>query len=185
MTENPILLLDQNLNQRLGIIAGEGIWRWRMENYDQKENTVAFDDLFGKIIQFLSVKGDNRKFKLKVNKRIFSENESIRLDAELFNESFQLINNAAVSLSVSSNNGYKGKYLMEKVFNAYSLDVGQLADGDYKAIAITNSNGKSLQSEVRFSVKPIDIETMRLQADHGMLANLAKISGGKWFCQNK
>ena len=68
---------------------------------------------------------------------------------------------------------------MEKVFNAYSLDVGQLADGDYKAIAITNSNGKSLQSEVRFSVKPIDIETMRLQADHGMLANLAKISGGK------
>ena len=179
MTENPILLLDQNLNQRLGIIAGEGIWRWRMENYDQKENTVAFDDLFGKIIQFLSVKGDNRKFKLKVNKRIFSENESIRLDAELFNESFQLINNAAVSLSVSSNNGYKGKYLMEKVFNAYSLDVGQLADGDYKAIAITNSNGKSLQSEVRFSVKPIDIETMRLQADHGMLANLAKISGGK------
>lgn len=177
-TNNPLILLDQNLNQRMGIIAGEGIWRWRMENYNEKENYLAFDDFFGKIIQFLSIKGDNRKFKLKVSKRIFGENENIRLDAELYNESFQLINNSDVNLFITSSNGFKGKYLMEKVFNAYTLDVGQLASGNYVATASTISNGKTLKSEISFSVKPIDIETLRLQADHNLLFNLAKQSGG-------
>lgn len=177
-TDMPLILLDQNLNQRIGIIAGEGIWRWRMENFNSVENYKVFDDFMGKIFQFLSIRGDDRKFKLKTAKHLYAENESVRLDAELFNESFQLVNNEDVILALSSK-GSNSTAVMDKVFNAYSIDLGQLPEGNYIATATTKSKGKSLKSTISFSVKPLQIETMRLQADHGMLYDLSKKSGGE------
>ncbi|MBX7225433.1 MAG: hypothetical protein K1X55_05340 [Chitinophagales bacterium] len=180
-TENPLVLLDQNLQQRIGIIAGEGIWRWRMQNYERQENFIAFDELFGKVFQFLSVKSDNRRFRLKVAKNVFGENESVRFDAELYNESMQLVNDPDVTLIVKNDKGLTYTFVMDKAFNAYALDAGQLPEGNYTAIAKCSLKGKAYSASVNFAVRPIIVESVRLQADHGMLFNLAKTSGGKLF----
>ena len=180
-TENPLILLDQTLNQRVGIIAGEGIWRWRMQNYERLENFYAFDEFFGKVFQFLSVKNDNRRFRLKVIKNIFGENENIRFDAELYNESMQLVNDPDVELSIKNDKGEHYTFVMDKAFNSYAIDAGQLSEGNYTATAKCNYKGKQYNAVANFSVRPILVESTRLQADHGMLFNLARASGGKLF----
>ena len=59
----PLLTMGEFLQQKQAVLMGEGIWRWRIYNYLQNQNFDAVDDLIQKTIQYLSIKGDKRKFK--------------------------------------------------------------------------------------------------------------------------
>jgi hypothetical protein len=89
------------------MISGEGLWRWRMYDYEQSSNHDAFNALISAVVQYLSVRADDRQFRVRLEKeqfaggnRIYSENESVIFSAELLNESNELINAPDVSLTI-------------------------------------------------------------------------------------
>jgi hypothetical protein len=41
-------------NRKIAVLIGEGIWRWRLNEFADTGNTVAFDELFSKLVQYLS-----------------------------------------------------------------------------------------------------------------------------------
>jgi len=53
------MILD---NQRSGVVAGEGIWRWRLMSYQINNEHNTFDDFVIKTAQYLMVSNDRSNF---------------------------------------------------------------------------------------------------------------------------
>src|SRR5690606_30525867 len=95
-TSQPLLGFIKRDNLNNAILTGEGIWRWRLENYKRAENFNAFDELITKTVQYLSIKEDKRKFKAYPSKNRFGQDENIFLNAELYDDAYQPVENAEI-----------------------------------------------------------------------------------------
>lgn len=177
-TSKPLILFSQGAEVRSGIICGEGIWRWRLYNYLQKEEHAAFDELIGKTIQFLSIKADKGLFRVYCNNR-FSEHEQVQFTAELYNESYEMINSPEVTMSISDQKGKKFDFTFSRTTAAYHLNAGVFPPGDYAYVARVKSGNKVLQESGEFSVAAVYTESLRLVADHSLLHSLASAHKGE------
>lgn len=179
-TRYPLLLLGENSGgSKVGVLCGEGIWKWRLFDYLQNENHEIFDDLLGKTVQYLSLKEDKRRFRVNTSENIFDENEPVFFDAELYNESYQLINEPDVSMVVTNSEGNEFTYTFNKTNKAYSLNAGTLPVGNYAYRATVVVNGEELVYNGQFSIQPIQLELYETTADHGMLRLLSEKYGGQ------
>ena len=60
-TEKPLLAVDQIDNRKIGILMGEGIWRWQLNEFDRTENTAAIQEIFSKLFQYLTTTEDKKR----------------------------------------------------------------------------------------------------------------------------
>ncbi|MBP6049644.1 MAG: hypothetical protein KA526_09180 [Chitinophagales bacterium] len=183
-TNNPLFVFNEINGNKTGIICGEGLWRWRMHEFYQFKNYNATDDLINKCVQYLTVKGDKRRFKVHTPKNVYNSNETIQIDAELYNESFELVNDVDASCVVKGDNGKEYSFTFDKTMNAYSLNVGILPVGNYKVHATTNYKGKGNAAACSFTVRAVLVEALNLQANHTLLNIMAVQSGGKMYFPN-
>jgi len=177
-TKYPLLLFGEQNDIKMGVLCAEGIWKWRLFNYLQNENHDVFDELLSKSVQYLSLKEDKRKFRVSLPKNIFNENESIVLDAELYNQSYELINDPDVSLVITDGEGKKFNYTFNKKPKGYTLDAGYFPAGNYTFLATVMNSGKQLTYNGQFSVQPIQLEVYETTADHRLLNLLSEKQGG-------
>jgi len=177
-TKYPLLAFAEEQDTKIGVLAGEGIWRWRVFNFMQYNNHDIIDEILGKTIQYLSVKEDKRKFRVSVSKNIFNENEAIYFDAELYNESYELINEPDARLIITNNEGKDFSFTFNKTAKAYALNAGYFPVGNYRYTAKITSNGKELTGSGKFSVQPIQLESFETTANHGVLRLLSEQFGG-------
>jgi len=183
-TQYPVLTLGESQSVRSAVFVGDGLWRWRLADFQQNGNHEAFDGFVGKIIQYLSVKRDNRRFRIVGSKPLFDENEPVTLDAELYNSSYELINDPEVSISLKHEDGNAYNFQFGRVGKGYRLQAGSLPVGNYSCTARTRYEGKELTSTARFSVRPLQLEFARLTADHNLLRVISAESGGRFFHAN-
>ncbi len=178
-TRYPLLLLGESNGAKRGVLCAEGLWKWRLFDYLQHENHDVFDELLGKTLQYVSVKEDKRRFRVNVAKNIFDENEPIFFDAELYNNTYELVNDPDVNLVIIDNSGKEFNYVFTKTNNAYVLNAGILPVGNYTFRASTSYNGEQFNYTGQFSVQPIQLEVYETTADHGMLRLLSDKFGGR------
>lgn len=177
-TEYPLIALSKTNNIKEAVIIGEGLWRWRLFNYIQNNQHSDFDEFFTKIIQYLNIKDDKRRFRTSISKNVFNENEKIRIDAELYNKAYELINDPESFLSIKDGDGKEYEYTYTKTDDYYSLDIGTLPVGNYWVSSTTTYNGSRLLSKERFSVQPVQLELYKTTADHSLLNDLAITTNG-------
>jgi len=183
-TKIPLILFNQGVDRKTATIAGEGIWRWRMANYVKAGNQQAFDELFSKIIQYMAVKEDKSQFRVML-KNSFSENEAVEIDAELYNDSYQLVNDPEVNIVITDANKKSFPYAFTRTSNAYYLNAGTLPPGEYSYKATTSFGGKAFQKTGMFSVMALNVETMNTVANHSLLNNMASRHKGKMVYPNQ
>jgi hypothetical protein len=184
-TSYPLLTLGENNGVRSALFIGDGLWRWRLANFQLHENHEVFDGLMGKITQYLSVKRDNRRFRVTAGKPVYDENESVSFVGELYNASYELINTPDVNMEVRNADGKEYNFLFNKVGKGYQLNAGVLPTGSYSFKASTNYNGKEWTSEGQFTVQPLQFEFINITADHNILKAISTESGGQFFGQKE
>ena len=145
-TSYPLLSLGEVDNSRSALFVGDGLWKWRLSDFQLHENHEVFDGLMGKMVQYLSVKRDTRRFRVFVNKPVFDENEAISFVGELYNASYELVNTPEVSLSLKNKDGKKYDFSFSRRGKGYELNAGILPLGNYVFTAKTTFNGKGLYS---------------------------------------
>jgi hypothetical protein len=177
-TNKPLLMFNTASDPKTGLIAGEGIWRWRLTNYLHSGNHNAFNEMADKIIQYLSVKEDRGRFRVN-NKSSFRENESIEFDAEVYNDSYELINEPEVKLSITNEENKNFSFTFSRTEHAYHLNAGLFPVGDYRFNANLKLGDKAFQKSGAFTVTPVNVESINLVADHQLLYSLASQHGGK------
>ena len=177
-TKYPLITLGESNGIKTGVIAAEGFWKWRLFDFAQHQNQHIADEMIGKIVQYLSVKEDKRKFRCTTDKTSYRENESVSFEAELYNNSYELLNDPDVSLQITNSKGQQYNYTMNKIGRSYSYNTGILPVGNYKYKASTNYTGTKYEAEGAFNVQPIQLELFETTADHATLRALSKQFGG-------
>jgi len=178
-TQYPLFVLGEDQGIKTGVLAAEGLWKWRLFDFLQHENHDLFDDLISKTVQYLSVKEDKRRFRITPSKSIFSETDQVVFDAELYNESFELINDPDVLLTITDEEKRQYNYTFDKSDRTYTLNAGVLPPGAYRYEGKTTTGGETLSFQGQFSVQPVQLELYETTANHGLLQLLSRESGGQ------
>jgi hypothetical protein len=177
-TQYPLIIMGETNERRTCIIAGEGVWKWQLFDQLQNGSKDITYDLLNQITQYTSTKSDKRKFRVTSSKRLYTELEEISFQAELYNDSYELINTPEVSLSIRNSKGEDFDYTFNTSGESYVLQIGRFPDGNYSWIASADVNGVHLTHEGKFVVQPVQLESLETTADHGLLRQLATTNGG-------
>ncbi|HQS04947.1 MAG TPA: hypothetical protein PLT16_04850, partial [Daejeonella sp.] len=178
-TEKPLLLFGEDVQRRIAVLAGEGIWRWRLEDFQENASHEAIDELITKTVQYLVSADDKRKFRVYASKNTFDENEHVILNAELYNDAFELVNTPDVSIALNNKNGKSYSFVFSRTLNSYQLDAGELVAGEYNYTAGTALGSVKHQAEGQFIISRQDSEYKQSIANHQLLFTIAKQNGGK------
>lgn len=183
-TQQPLMLFTQSGERKAGIISGEGIWRWRLQDFAEHNDQNIFNELITKTVQYLSAKVDKSFFRV-ISKNNFYENESVEFEAEVYNDSYELINDPEVSVSITNTDGKRFQFTFNKTSNSYRLDAGVFPVGNYRYEAKVKVGAKLYSERGEFSVAALQVETTNTIADHQLLYSLAKKSGGALIYPNQ
>jgi hypothetical protein len=183
-TEKPLLFVDQRDRGKIGVMLGEGLWRWRLNEYERTESTLAFDELFGKLIQFLSTTEDKRKFRSYPIKQEFSDTEAVIFESQVYNDIFEPVYGNSIEIDLTDESGKKYPYSYVTSPGNIRYQIGGLKEGVYKYTSRTFINGKTEQVRGEFAVVELQSELQNLTADFDLLRKLSSNSGGKFFAAN-
>ncbi|MCO5231611.1 MAG: VWA domain-containing protein [Chitinophagales bacterium] len=175
----PLLATQSLEGKKTGILFGEGLWRWRMQEYLASQTANKTYEWVQRLVQYLASAKDHRQFKIKSDKTIYNESERIALEATLYNESGQLVNVADVKVVLNKDGSAYSDFFMDKTQNAFTYNLGKLSEGAYHLSATTQLNGKKINSEYKFAVQHSNIETYQTKADIELMNSLALHHYGK------
>jgi len=177
-TEWPLLGFNKDASgRRSAVIIGEGIWRWRSENFIRDGNFEVFDDLINKSIQYLDSRDDVRRFRVKAPKRI-EEDEHFRLSAQVYDASLKPTTNIDVMLVLTNSSFEEFDYVFSSYGDNYKLDCGRLQPGEYNWSASCVLDGDVQILNGKLNVLEIKAELASKSADHNLLMRLGEKTGG-------
>lgn len=184
-TDYPTLSFSENFGVKSAVFIGDGLWRWKLYDYQENKNQDAFNEIFAKTINYLALKSDKRKFRVATPKNLFYEGEPVVIEAELYNQNYELINTPEVSLILKNEKAENFPLVFNRTSNAYNIKTNSLPIGNYTYIAKTTFANKNYVAEGAFSIKALQIEALQTQANHKILYQLAEKTGGKVFYPNE
>lgn len=179
-TKYPLVVFNEQNGTRTGVITGTGIWSWKIYNFMHAENHDAFNELVGKTVLYLAAKGDKSRFRVQ-HEGVFAENAPVEFSAELYNESYELINEPDIKMVLKGGGDTTYEAQFSKQNNSYYLNMGELPLGNYTWTATTQVGKQRLEKSGRFAVQAVMLETANLVADHDLLKSMAKVTGGQYF----
>ena len=179
-TKYPLVVFNEQNGTRTGVITGTGLWSWKIYNFMHAENHDAFNELVGKVVLYLAAKGDKSRFRVQ-HEGVFAENAPVEFTAELYNESYELINEPDIKMVLKGGGDTTYEAQFSKQNNSYYLNMGELPLGNYTWTATTQVGKQRLEKSGRFAVQAVMLETANLVADHDLLKGMAKVSGGQYF----
>lgn len=177
-TEFPLLVVGESRGVRTAVLAGSGLWQWRLFDYLEYGDHEHFDELISQLSQYLTVQDDKRRFRVSLPENIFDENEPVVLDAELYNSNYELVNDPEATITITGPEGREYPFVFTRTSNAYTLNAGTLPVGNYRFRATANTGNEKLNFDGRFSVQAVEVERYALEADHGLLRQLSDRFGG-------
>jgi len=178
-TEKPLLLFGEDIQGRVAVLAGEGIWRWRLEDFQENASHEAIDELITKTVQYLVSADDKRKFRVYPSKNTFDEHEHVILNAELYNDAYELVNTPDVNIVMKNKQGKSYSFVFSRSLNSYQLDAGELTAGEYNYTATTALGNVKHQAEGQFIIGRQEAEYKQSVANHQLLYTISKQNGGQ------
>ncbi len=177
-TQNPLLVLNDNLGVKTAVLTGEGIWQWRITENSQQDSQDAFDELIVKTIQYLANKDDKRKFRVVPTSIDDNTNGSVVFETEAYNDSYENIYGQKIDLTLTNEKGENTSYNYVNTDANFRYKINGLAQGIYSYKATTTLNNKNESSKGEFTIKEQATEAVSTVADFELLRQLAKQSGG-------
>ncbi|SDJ76025.1 hypothetical protein SAMN05421823_10138 [Catalinimonas alkaloidigena] len=180
-TDKSLLVYRQNGGQKTAVLVGEGLWQWRLQEYELTEKQEATDELILKLVQLLSAKEDKRQFRVTPITDEFLEADRVVFDVEIYNDIYEKIYNQKVELRITNEENETTSYSFVNSESNSRLDIGSLPQGVYSYRATTPINGKTEVSTGQFSIRRPELEALNLTADYDLLRQVATQTGGQFF----
>jgi hypothetical protein len=179
-TNKTMLAFGAEKGRKIGFVNGEGLWRWRLHDFQVNGNHEAFDELIQKTIQYLALKENEDNFNVYYP-ALFQETDNIELSAELYNDSYELVNTPDVLIRIKNDSLKEFNYMFDRKGDYYILNTGNLEPGDYTFEAETQLGIQHFTEKGNFSIAKNEIETQNIQADFGVLYQLSQKTGGQFY----
>lgn len=179
-TEYPLLMFSSQEEKKRGVFVGEGMWRWRLQEYAEDGNRESVDELFQQSVQFLVAKEDKSRFRV-TGKPIYVQGDEILVRAEVYNKSYEPINSQEVAFELTDEKNEKFQFLFSPDGEAYKLSLGKLRDGKYSYTTSTLVDGATETKSGEFSVEKINLELTQTRANVEVLSQLSANTNGKFL----
>jgi hypothetical protein len=178
---NRPLILTRVLGSKKSIaLLAADVWIWKLET--ATKNLDLFDRFILSSVKWLNTKEDHKEFSVKTTKKLYSLGEQVEFNAQVYDQTFNPVQDADVKVSIkSSNKNYDinlnsiGGGLYEGTFQA-----DQAGDYTYTGEGYKNNN-KLGSDEGKFNIGETDIEMVNPTMNSEYLSLLSNQTGGKFF----
>ena len=180
-SQKPLLIINKNPNVKEALLTGEGIWKWRLNEYLFTKEFAGVDNLFNKVVQYLSAKEDRRKFRVYPLRTENWDNEPVIFETEIYNDIYEKIYDQKIDLTLrdEENNQYDYSYIISQANSQFKIS--GLKPGVYSYSAKTLQDGRNSSSDGMFAIKKLLVEISNLKADFNLLKELSRRSSGKSY----
>ena len=165
----------------MAVLTGDGVWRWRLDEYAETQKTEGFDDVFSKLIQYLSTREDKRKFRSFPLQNEFTASESVIFESQVYNELFEQVFGQKVDIELVNEKGEKLQYSYITSPANSRYRIGGLTEGVYTYNSSTDINGVKQSVKGEFLVAEQNIESQNLTADFNLLRQWSANTGGNFY----
>jgi hypothetical protein len=176
---DPLFFFGKNTQQNYGVIYGEGIWKWKLNDFIRSGTHDNFNELINKSINYLLLKRQGEGLSVSFPKR-FTKEEPVIVSASFYNASLEPISTPIVSMVMKNEKGTTFKSQFGVVGTNYKLNAGKLAPGKYSWQVSTVYKGKTYSKSGYFIVDDIQLEQNNSSANHSTLKQLSIQSNGKY-----
>lgn len=180
----PLIMAGEFSGRKVGVIMGEGIWRWRFYEYQNYENQNVFNHITINLFNYLSMKEEREQFRVYYD-HITPETSPVRMKAQVFNEIYEPVGNAEISLSLTDSTGKELSYLFDANEMEYNLNMGFLSPGNYQFEAKTSLGEKEFVKKGSFSVEEVNVEHQNLQSNFNVLSLISAKTSGAFYNKEK
>jgi hypothetical protein len=180
-TVKPLFVLNTTAEQKTAVLAGEGIWQWRQEEFAVTNKQEVVDNLFQKVIQILSVRSDKRKFRVYPLRAEFEAGEQVVFQTEIYNDIYEPVYGQEVKLDVTDEQGKKSQFTYTHTAENPRFNMSGLTEGVYRYQASAALRGGQESVSGQFIIRNVDLEMNNSTADFGMLRELAAHTGGDFI----
>ena len=178
-TNRPLLTIYNGDERKSAVFSGSGFWKWRLQESGQYEDAKLFDELFGKLIQYLATKDDKRNFRVNPTNESYFDSESVEFITEVYIQLFEKVYDYNIDLTITNSAGEAEEY---NYVNSptENFKINSLKPGVYNYRATTSLAGKREIAEGSFSVEELALEDINLTANHQLLRNISSNSAGEF-----
>lgn len=177
-TEYPLFALSSK-KKRMAVLFGEGVWKWKINEYQLQKNNSVTEAIFDKTMQWL-LSGKNKPlFSVSSNKPKYSNNESVSIKAELYNSIFEPLSQENVEATISGDS-FSKKVTLNASGTYYESELGVLPEGNY----LVKATAKGQVAQTGFTVTNYSEELRRTRANWSLLSNLSNRFNGKFYSLN-
>jgi hypothetical protein len=173
------IIFSNNIGTRKSIVLnGANIWRWIIRSTPDYQ---PFDNLILNSIKWLSIVGEKQFFNVTVSKRNYRLGEKIIFSANLYDETFEPINNQEIALSLSSVNK-KYEYIFSPISDGiYEAEALLDEPGQYNYTAQLVNNPRQLKPvSGSINIEPIELELVKRKLNSKFLEAISVATGGKF-----
>ncbi len=171
-SDYPLLCFSSGAGAKSGVLCGENIWKWRLQNVLLNRTSAEADELIAKTVRYLVSDADKSLFRVRCDK-VFPYGSDVSFEAELYDRSYRLNNTPEATMLIRREDGREFRHTFSKTMNAYSLNVGELEEGEYSYTASATLSGEKLTAKGSFVVSSASVEAANLVADHSLLKALS------------
>lgn len=182
-TDRPLLSIYNGDERKSAVFSGSGFWKWKLQEFALNEDQKLFEELFGKLIQYLATKDDKRNFQVSTTDNQYFDNEPVEFITDVYNELFEKVYDYSVDLTVTDAAGQRQEFDYVNS-SSRNFQITGLNPGIYSFSASAIVNGKRENAQGTFSVDKLALEDINLTANHQLLKNIASNSGGTYLEEN-
>ncbi len=179
-TQKPLQFFWHKGSVKYTLLAGEGLWKWRLNDYKKNSNFNNFDAYIQRTAKYLLTGIYEDRFGIHFD-NIYNETDKIEWQAELYNPNFELISDADIDLELRDEQNHIYQYVFLPNKDHYSVSLGHLKPGLYSFEGKAITKDTILYKKGEFVVDSWSVEKNEQKANVELLSNLAAQAQGKTY----
>ena len=176
-TNKDLLFFAEKEEKQIAVLLAEGLWKWKLFDYQKNEAHANFNEWIQSLIQYLTLNKDKRKLRLQYPK-IISQGNSFHLNAQLYNDNYQLIDDAELSLYLKNEKKTEYHYTLNSGETTYNTSIHNLNEGTYQFKVVSKFKDEQTEQTGTFAVLDSQLEQQKLEADWTTLKKISDNTQG-------
>lgn len=177
---NPLIVSRSFGTKRSIAVIGKDIWKWKLQT--ASKDLTLFDNFIFSSARWLNAPDDQKKVRIKTSKKIYSSGELVEFSGQVYDDSFNPVNEAEVKLQITGRDFKEELNLTSVGGGLYEGSISTAKNGDYSFIGNALIDGKTLgEDRGSFNVGDVEIELMDARMNYEFLNLLASQTKAKYF----
>lgn len=184
-TVAPVVTLRTTGNRRISQVNAFELYRWFQSNNDEHREYMS--SLLVNLVKWTSNEPDNRLLTIAPVRPVFDENEQIRFEATLRNESGDPEPDAIIEVTLTTPDGSPQTYSMtNRGLGRYDLQIPTVPAGTYRFDAVARKGSTQTdQQSGSVEVNETNLEYVDTRRNDDLLSWIAAQTGGTFITHSE